>query len=424
MINKWQYGEIFLIKFAAFTLALHIIHGAFLQYLVGIWFDAILISCTGVILLFSLFRRAKIVINKGLIGWICMGLIATLSLTLYEYKNLITVLTFVFFIFVMLFSENQPKFIDYFLKYAVWMALISAISALVFYIYPSLYTLIFSIYGGFVANTDGGNFGYRAGITPHTSWQGIICSIGVLYDGCILIIDRKEMSKKTKILRMIRIVIFFSALLLSAKRGPTVFVIMSLLFIYVFISRSRIGWKILLFLSGGIILYFSYEYMIAVIPGLEYMISRFIRTKDISSYRFQMWKLALEEFRNHSLFGIGWLQYRYIFSKRLFAHLNFRNNFLYTDAHNVYIQILCETGLVGFCIYMTTIIMTFFKSLRQVQYLVKENNAKYQKETIMACFGIQLFFLIYSLSGNPLYDLTFSFYAVSCGMAYYIGEIK
>lgn len=424
MIKRSCYLDTFLIKFTAFVTALHIVYGTFLQHLFGKWFDFILFFSAGWIILLLFLKKRVIIVNRIMLGWICIGLFALFHVGQYKYVDIIATFSFIFFVFLMLFSENYPEFIRYFLKFSIGLALVSAISALIFYVFPVLYNPIFSIYGGFVANTDGGSFGYRAGLTPHTSWQGVICSVAVLYDGCILITNLKEMAHKEKMIRIIRIVIIFSALILSAKRGSTLFVILSLIFIYAFVNQTKVEKKVLIFLALGLVFCFGFEYMTEFIPGLEYMISRFNETKNISSYRFQMWELALKEFKNHIWIGIGWFQYRYAFSRKLFYHLNFWKPFMYTDAHNVYIQILCETGIIGFTIYVSTITATFVKMLNQTKKIIRHNANKDLKSIVMACFGIQLYFVFYSLVGNPLYDYTFAFYAISCGMTYCLGGLK
>ncbi|MDD2970817.1 MAG: O-antigen ligase family protein [Lachnospiraceae bacterium] len=410
--------DILQMKIAAFFLALYIIYSSFFEHAIGKGISFFFLIISTIIVILIIFKEKTISFSRKGIGWWIILLFALYHNGFLLYSDFGTFFYFAYFLFIMVFAEKHTDFVLYFFRFAMYLSLLSAIVAVLCYFYPSLYSVIFSIYDGFVANTDGGNYGYRAGLMPHTSWQGIVCSMGILYDGTILILQNKRENYKKNIIRLVRALVFLFALILSAKRGPLLFVVMVLLILYLFINRGKSFQKIIFLTMIGTFFLISFEYLVKILPGLSYMMGRFTNTNDISSLRFQFWKLALEQFYSHPFLGIGWLKYRYVFSKELFPYLNINRNFLYTDVHNVYIQILCETGIFGIIIYITTIYQAFMCSVRKVRISEKKQIISNKDKINILCLGIQVFYLLYSLTGNPLYDFTFIFYALSCGLAY------
>lgn len=75
------------------------------------------------------------------------------------------------------------------------------------------------------------------------------------------------------------------------------------------------------------------------------------------------------------------------------------------DVHNIYMQLLAETGLVGFSFY----IILFISGLNMAVKLVKEIsrteviNVQERKLLIFAAYYM-FFFVLYGFTGNPLYD--------------------
>lgn len=76
------------------------------------------------------------------------------------------------------------------------------------------------------------------------------------------------------------------------------------------------------------------------------------------------------------------------------------------DTHNVYLQVLCECGIIGLCIYIFAIISSIYPCIRKYKTSIK--TADYDKKSLneLGQF-LQLFFILYSMSGNPLYDYSF-----------------
>ena len=100
---------------------------------------------------------------------------------------------------------------------------------------------------------------------------------------------------------------------------------------------------------------------------------------------------------------------------------------MYNAAHNVYIQVLCETGLMGFTIYMLAITMTLVEGIRLAKLLSHHPEREIRFAASFA-LTLQIFYLLYSLSGNCLYDIVFYFYGLSLALTsalkYYVHRQK
>lgn len=128
----------------------------------------------------------------------------------------------------------------------------------------------------------------------------------------------------------------------------------------------------------------------------------------LTTGRNYLYEYAIDLWREHKLFGIGWRVFR-DYTTAAYG---------YDTKHDVnldYLQMLCECGIVGFILMITPILIT----LRRTVYLAR-NTLKFDlsfdnKLTItVACF-IQFFTLIYAFFEIPFYDRTFFVvYAFSC----------
>ena len=65
------------------------------------------------------------------------------------------------------------------------------------------------------------------------------------------------------------------------------------------------------------------------------------------------------------------------------------------DAHNIYLQVFAELGVIGIITLLTILLTNLINTIR------RKNN-----ETVLTSIYFQTFFIIYGLSGNPMYLFT------------------
>ena len=74
------------------------------------------------------------------------------------------------------------------------------------------------------------------------------------------------------------------------------------------------------------------------------------------------------------------------------------------NAHNIYLQILSESGILGFFLIITAFILGIVKNMNALSYAIKN---KRDDEKILASISLfaQIIFLGWGFTGNPLYDV-------------------
>ena len=146
------------------------------------------------------------------------------------------------------------------------------------------------------------------------------------------------------------------------------------------------------------------------------VVSDFFRvsSEDISSSRFEYWDAAKMLFRQNPLTGVGWIQ----FKNRLG-----RFHLIPNHVHNIYLQLLCETGIVFATGTFVILLRNFIIAVRSLRHLYRNDplantdELPLKKGLLLSSLYIQLFFLLYGITGNPLYDVMFFVpYAIACAI--------
>lgn len=255
------------------------------------------------------------------------------------------------------------------------------------------------------------------GMTSHYSTNGMFLATGFLMAFLFWMISKEKKKRKAFI-----VFSFLCALLLTGKRAHLLFSVTAVYAVYWIVTMSTKGKNYInrfikvagIVLIGILIVFF----VLPAIPALSTTLLRIQNSLvegDIDNGRFLIWDVAFGEFKKSPILGIGWKEFATTYG---FALL--RKETAY-DVHNVYLQLLCETGLFGFTLYSVWFITLLQKGIKQVKEVVTDAKAT-QQEQFAICFalGYQIFFLLYCITGNPLYDkMTYFPYFLSCGITLY-----
>ena len=139
--------------------------------------------------------------------------------------------------------------------------------------------------------------------------------------------------------------------------------------------------------------------------------------EDSSLGRNARMLLALNLFLQNALTGIGWNGFTYYYNATFGDWLN---------VHNVYLQLLCEEGLLFSLAFFAFFIVSFLHAWNALKQSRVQKLDGINESLLLYSVYIQAFFLLYSLTGNPLYDAPFLFpYIFGCAFGeYYYRKVK
>lgn len=335
-----------------------------------------------------------------------------------DFKNGETgiIIQYILLVVFIIISKYSVNWIKAYNNYMISFAIIHATCTILFFIVPSLYPdIIVKLFDQQYQNSllNWYNNGYATGLAVHYSQNGIFLAIATGVTFCILICNKNK-----RIKNIFAFAISFFALLLTGKRGPLLFSILAMMiFFFVFESNKPLSRFIKiasLILSGATLILILEKY----VPAISNTLARFTAySGDITNGRTELYDFAWLWFKENPIFGIGWGGYPYRVNTTFIGAIYGRDSNMY--AHNVYLQLLCEVGIIGFIVFILPMLYTLLKTIK----LLKESRYKKisinkeEEVAISISVFVQLYFLMYCITGNPLYDYSTLFpFMISCAV--------
>ncbi|MGO4972119.1 O-antigen ligase family protein [[Clostridium] aminophilum] len=141
------------------------------------------------------------------------------------------------------------------------------------------------------------------------------------------------------------------------------------------------------------------------------------RSVDISTGRFIIWARAWKLFKNNPIIGIGWGN----FSLYMTDYYNSVTGVQVANVHNDYLQLLCETGIVGFLCFTLPMLYILSRTLKCIRQQNKTNSGNdLCKIALSTSFATQLFFLMLCFIDPVWYKLfAWLFYGVAVNFLVY-----
>ena len=86
-------------------------------------------------------------------------------------------------------------------------------------------------------------------------------------------------------------------------------------------------------------------------------------------------------------------------------------------------QLLCETGIIGF---VASLIVVIYFLVETIRLLRQDETDAVRYRMLLFSFAFQIFYLVYSFTGNCLYDYTYYIYVLACCvmLSYKVSEIR
>ena len=258
---------------------------------------------------------------------------------------------------------------------------------------------LFSNYNSIGKQITNHRQGYVAGFTANPGINAIILTVGFGISYGFAVHQNKRLWKVVT-------VAFLASIFITGKRGQAVFALLSLIISYFVCSKENLIKKYGRGIAAAIVTLILMLVLSNYIPAIQNVLLRFqtlSENDDITTGRTILWAQTVGIFLENPILGKGWEATKYIIG---------------INTHNVYLQLLGETGIVGFFIYTSFFIVSLIHCIKAIRYA---NNMFLQFSLYF-----QIFFILYCFTGNPLYDATsFLPYIVACALSelYYRNNI-
>lgn len=344
---------------------------------------------------FCLILAGRIEQNKNTIVWILPLIVLAFNLILHFTFGLLR--DFVMWVvgFLLVTGYCNLRVLGRAAKVLYFGGAIYAMSVLLEYIFPDLY---FSYYYPLFKG-DYAEVAYRMWTSSKNIASGLSHQIG--FTICYIVVGLgllvfNQLKEKTRPANLFLLALFAITLILGKKRLHFAASLLSLGFVYICSSSSKDRNKKIVLMLTIIVAVLFISLTLLENFGFTSVFDRYEESMELrdsgdslSASRDVLRAYALSLWFEHPIFGIGWNQFS-------------QSGADYTTVHNVFIQLLCETGIVGLLCVMTPIISTIKKTYNLV---VELRDIEYEyKGLLLFSLFYQSFFIMYFFTGNPLYD--------------------
>ena len=373
------------------------------------------LSIFSAIVLSAQYLRLSLRINACVLAWIAIALIALGSflvlgaeVTAYPKR----IITFVVTIVLMITLSSSRNWVKPAMKVVLTLLAVHAAATLFFMVVPSVYASF--VKPVFFAG-DQNAIGYQSGLTSHYSYNGMLLSAGVLL-AVARALPRRDSKRAGSVdaEAVLLMVLFLAALLATTKRGPVVAVVIAVV-VALFVGSGRVKTGMILKIVFGAVFAAAVVFALSqVVPQIAVVFDRLSEALtstsevDATNGRSLLWGRALELWRESPVVGHGWATYRYYWEGRI--------DVATSTAHNVFLGLLAEVGIVGLVVYLVAAIPPLVGLWRMARNLPSFSGDL--RSEVFFAFSYQIFYLVYCFSGSPLYDIeSYFFYLIlSCGI--------
>lgn len=332
------------------------------------------------------------------ITWLPFLCCAVLSSLFYGSHSVVLLLLYAYLILALFVVSAETDWIDDCLKAIVVFSLFHAICTIAFWVFPGLYPPVKHLL--FAQNYMA--YGYKSGLTNHYSTNAMYLSIGFVCSVCRRFV---KSSRRGSFTWAIPLVIGF-ALLLTTKRGPLIASVVGIVLGYMLAGNRHVTNSLIKLVGLAIVASLGFYVLSSCVPSISMTFTRLVAmfSDETVGGRQGLYEHALYLFGQSPILGSGWGSYQDSFASTALGAMYASLGFSSMSAHNVYLQLLAETGVIGLALFILPAITTLFRgcrnaieSLRCCQHVAAAAQ--------ISAVGIQAFFLVYCMSGNPLYDL-------------------
>ena len=174
--------------------------------------------------------------------------------------------------------------------------------------------------------------------------------VGIPLVATSVFVLNKILCKNKRVLNLLFYIILAVAILYTASRGNMLsFIISNALLVLIYMAKNNVALhtKVIWIVFIAVTIFFLTNYLSIFLPEQWERISTFGEGSD--NGRFELWKRAIEAWKMHPIFGNGMGAMYRVFGKA---------------THNTYFQLLSETGLLGFLLFVAFLINLLRKTFK------------------------------------------------------------
>lgn len=346
----------------------------------------IIIICVALLMLLLVKKRLSF--DKMSITYVLMTVLMSISIFYtVDFTLSIKYLTIIIVGMLLVVVEDSETINFWFKRALVSFSVANVIITLLCYLFPNVMGNLIAF---FLPNVNT-RFAYISGVLGQTGTNAIVISYSIIYFWIRLI-----NTKKYRLFSIIMLVLSLFALILTGKRGPLLWIFVTAL-ISLFLQQKAKGFKITKIIGVLLLVILMLLFSFALLRNNEAFNSFITRINgdndDISSGRFELFKNAIKIFEEHIFIGIGAGAY----------------NHFGQGAHNDYLQILAENGIIVSCIFFYFIIYNLYFSIKK--YI-------YEKDESMFFYcGIQIFAFLNAMTSTSFLHFGFFLIYLQCCVA-------
>jgi len=342
-------------------------------------------------------KRINIKISKISLPWIILNIYFIFSL-IYSIDMGQTMYYLVIYSFGFLFLTHQldEKFYNKLINALEITTICCAITILISAIFPNLFNFITNWFKVEVADVyDTTTNGYFAGILFEKARAAFVMNIGICIVGTNLLV--KKENYKSNILKLI---VLFIGLFLTGKRALTVIGVIAIIGIFILSNNNKYKYRKLLITSFIAII--GIAIVCLLFPKVGYVFERMTNIGSTIGGREVFWNTCTKMFKESPIIGKGIGTFNTYLSDTGFTY--YAKEWT-SNAHNSYLQVLAETGIIGFILLIFAFAYTIIRTIGLIyRYKKKKDIDISVYRNIYIVFGMQVIFLLYAITGNPFHN--------------------
>lgn len=286
------------------------------------------------------------------------------------------------------FLTTQHNWYDKCLKYLLLFSIVHVLFTLFSYVNPNAFiNIVLPLLPGEISSASSLFMTYDlyAGITDQIARNAFYITVGI----SIMVTALITKSKKVSLATILTLTLMIIALLLTGKRGHLVSNIIALLVVIVVYAKVQGKSIVKKLLIAIIAVSFLVIAIIMIVPEAATPFMRFmVGGGDITSGRTNLYVFAIELFKQKPILGWGFGSF---------------SVFQETGTHNVYLQLLCETGVVGTVLFVSILLSNILVTFKAIRKYCSFNKIVHDRFLLFSLYT-QVFYIAYAMTGNPLND--------------------